>query len=135
MFIGKSLNFDGNWSRNGSRGSFGGQMVPGREKNVKKCQKLLLLYPVFRILFACLRALVFLVFFLKAFFLFPGPIKVPKGPERGQKEAQREQKGGPKAPRGTCENYGVYCMGATWGPPGEGPETTFFQERAAKGPP
>ena len=25
-------------------------------------------------------------------------------------------------------------MGATWGPPGEGPETTFFQERAAKGP-
>ena len=30
-------------------------------------------------------ALIFLMFFLKAFFLFPGPIKVPKGPERRPK--------------------------------------------------
>ena len=92
MFIGKSPNFDGNWSRNGSRGAFGGEMVPGREKGVKKCQKTNFSIPGLRGIsdtFCSFAGARFLVFFLKAFFLFPGPIKVPKGPERGPK-------GGPK---------------------------------------
>ena len=67
------------------------------------------------------------------FFASLTPFRGPRATKECQKESQSEQKSGRNAFCGTCENHAIYCTGATWGPPGEGPETIFFQSALRRG--
>ena len=67
------------------------------------------------------------VFSGSVFFVSWATFGRPKRQKGCPNGAQSDEKGGPKAPCGTCQKHGRHCTGGTWGGSGEGPGISFFR--------